>query len=181
MWEHFPLDVKKATLGKMASNNLAKSSFSGVTAQSQCNGQIDMCSAATVSENARNGFLDHPTTKKQMEVYQQVLFHGLPDELQITLVMVAMEDGPEKRQSNNNDLNRQHTMQHMEADLTQEKGFEHAEDEFIEALIYHRMWSSASLWKTIGAVTEGLKKLKYKKYNLGALKDNIQIRYLGLG
>ena len=40
----------------------------------------------------------------------------------------------------------------MEAELTQEKGFEHAKDELIESLIYHRMWSSAACWKTIGAV-----------------------------
>ena len=78
-------------------------------------------------------------------------------------------------------MNRQRTMRHMKAKLTQEKGFEHAEDEFIEALIYHSMWSSDACWKTIGAVKEGLKKLKYKKEKLGALKDNIKTRYLGLG
>ena len=71
-------------------------------------------------------------------------------------------------------------MRQMEDELTREKGFEHAEDEFIEALIYHRMCSSAAFWKTIGSVTEGLKKLKYKKYKLGYLKYNIQICYLGL-
>ena len=69
----------------------------------------------------------------------------------------------------------------MKSELTREKGLEHSEDEFIEAFIYHRMWSSDSFWNTISAVTEGLKKLKYKKYKLGVLKDNIQIRYLGLG
>ena len=69
----------------------------------------------------------------------------------------------------------------MEAELTWEKGFEHAKDEFIEALIYHRMCSSAACWKTIGAFTEGLKNLKYKKYKIGTLKDNIKICYLVLG
>ena len=69
----------------------------------------------------------------------------------------------------------------MEAELTRDKGFKHAKDEFVEALIYHRMWSSAACWKTICAVIEVPKKLKYKKDKLGALKDNIQIRYLGLG
>ena len=78
----------------MASNNLAESSFSLVTAQFQCYGQIDVCSLATVSDTARNVFMDRPTTKKQMEGHQQVFFHGLPDELQITLVMVAMKDAP---------------------------------------------------------------------------------------
>ena len=42
-------------------------------------------------------------------------------------------------------------------------------------------WSYTACWKTIGAVTEGLKKLMYNKDKLVVLKDNIQIRYLGLG
>ena len=54
-----------------------------------------MCSTAAVSDTARNGFLDLPTTKKQMEGHQQRFFHGMPNEMQITLVMIAMEDAPQ--------------------------------------------------------------------------------------
>ena len=79
----------------MASNNLSESSFAVLTAQVQCYIRIDICSAAAVSYNARNGFLDRLTTNKQMEGHQQGFFHVLPDELQITLVMVSMEDAPE--------------------------------------------------------------------------------------
>ena len=43
------------------------------------------------------------------------------------------------------------------------------------------MWSSTACWKTIGAVTKVMNKIKYKKDKLGALKEDIQIRYLGLG
>ena len=100
-------------LSKMASNNLAESSFAGVTPKVQCYGQIYMCSTAAVSDTSRDGLLDHPTTKKQMEGHQQELFHEIPNELQITLVMVAMENAPENRQSNNNNINRQRTMQQM--------------------------------------------------------------------
>ena len=67
----------------------------------------------------------------------------------------------------------------MKSELTQEKGFKYAKDECIEALVYHMIWSSDVCWKTIGAFIEGLKKLKYKEDKLGALKDNIQIGYLG--
>ena len=79
----------------MASNDLTESSFPEVTSQVQCYIQIDLCSAAAVSDTARNGFLDYLTSKKEMEVHQQGLFHGLPDELQITVVMIAMEDAPQ--------------------------------------------------------------------------------------
>ena len=81
-------------LGKMASNDLAESSFAVVTAQVQCYRRIYMCSASAFTDTARNGFLDCPTTKKQMEVHRQGLSHGLTDELRITLVMIAMEDAP---------------------------------------------------------------------------------------
>ena len=74
----------------MASNDLAESSFAGVTAQVKFYGRIDMCITAAVRDTARNGFMYRPTTKKQMEGHQQGFFHGLPDELQITLVMVAI-------------------------------------------------------------------------------------------
>ena len=56
LYKHCPEDVKKAMLGKMASNDLAKSSFAGVTAQIQCFGRVGMSAAAAVSDTARNGF-----------------------------------------------------------------------------------------------------------------------------
>ena len=59
-------------------------------------------------------------------------------------------------------------MRKMKDELTREKGLEHAEDKFIEALIYHRMWSYDAFWKTIGAVTEGLKILSIRKTSLGS-------------
>ena len=45
--------------------------------------------------------------------------------------MVAMEDATENRKSNNNDLNRQRTMQQIEAELTQETGLENPKDELL--------------------------------------------------
>jgi hypothetical protein len=44
-------------LGKIASNDLAKRSFDGVTTQIQCYGRIGMYAAAAVSDCDRNGFL----------------------------------------------------------------------------------------------------------------------------
>ena len=48
-YEHCPEDVKKSMLGKMASNDLAESSFAGVNVQVQCYGWIEMSAAAAVS------------------------------------------------------------------------------------------------------------------------------------
>ena len=54
-------------LGKMASNDLVKSSFTGVTAQVQCYGRIGMSGAAAVRDVARNEFLHRSSTKKQIK------------------------------------------------------------------------------------------------------------------
>jgi len=49
-YDHCPEDVKTAMLGMLAVNDLAESSFSGVTAQVQCYGRIGMHAAAAVSD-----------------------------------------------------------------------------------------------------------------------------------
>ncbi len=51
----------------VAVNDLAESSFAGVTAQVQVFGRIGMANAAAVSDMARNGFLHRPTTRKEIE------------------------------------------------------------------------------------------------------------------
>jgi hypothetical protein len=56
-WDHCPDDVKEALKGMMAVNDLAESSFAGVTAQVQVYGRIGMSNAAGVSDLNRNGFL----------------------------------------------------------------------------------------------------------------------------
>ena len=175
-------DSEKANMiGKMAMNDQAESSFAGVTAQIQFYGRIGMCHAAAVSDTGRNGFLSRPTTKQDIRDIKQGLFHGLPEELQLTLGMVAMEDTRATHASNEEALERQRKFRQEKEEIAKEKRYEDAEEAFIESLIYHRMGKSDAYWKTVGEVTAGLKELKHKKDKMAALKDNIQIRYKGFG
>ena len=64
--DHCTYDMKRAILGQWASNDLSKSSFAGVTTQVQCYGQIGMGNAATVSDVARNKFMNRGGKKKQI-------------------------------------------------------------------------------------------------------------------
>ena len=180
-FDHCPEDVKNAMLGMMAVNDLAESSFAGVTAQVQCYGRIGMHSVAAVSDMSRNDFLTRPTTKKAISNDQRGLFHEMPEELRITAVMVAMEDAPETRQSNNKSVELQREFKRKKEEIKKQKGLENASDEYIEALIYYSMWDSEACWKTNSDIVNGLKNLKHKKDKLQALKDNIQIRYKGFG
>ena len=65
--------------------------------------------------------------------------------------------------------------------MSKEKGLEEAEDKYIECVIYHRMWNSEACWKTVADVTAGLRRVLTKYGIMAALKDNIRIRWKGLG
>ena len=175
-YEHCPEDVKKAMLGKMASNDFAENSFAGVTAQIQCFGRIGMSAAAAVSDTARNGYLfrgemPRRINRKRKRASATVpekekkhgLYHGLPKELQITLMLMCMEDAPETRARNNEDLERARAWRVLKEEKAKEEGLADLGDEFIESLIYHKMWDSDACWKTVGAVTEGLRKNTNKR------------------
>ena len=180
-FDHCPENIKQAMMGMMAVNDLAESSFAGVTSQVQCYGRIGMHAAAGVSDINRNNFLSRPTTKKAISVGKHGLLHNLPEELKITAVMAAMEDAPATRQSNSAAIDAQRAMKRKKEELKKQKELENASDDHIESLIYHSMWDSEACMKTVNDVTTGLKVLKYKKDKLQALKDNIQIRYKGFG
>ena len=66
-YEHCPEDVNKSMLGKMTSNDLAESSFAGVTAQVQCYERSGMSAAAAVSDVGRNGFLSRGGIKRPID------------------------------------------------------------------------------------------------------------------
>ena len=56
-----------------------------------------------------------------------------------------------------------------------------ASEHFIDALYYYEMYESPACWKTVSVMNMELKRLGSKSAKLGALKDNIKIRVLGLG
>ena len=180
-YDHCPADIKKAMIGMMAVNDLAESSFAGVTAQVQCYGRIGMHAAAAVSDMQRNDFLSRPTSKKSISNNERGLFQCLPEELKITAVMVAMEDAPATRKSNVASVEAQRAMKAQKEELKKQKELANASDDYIESLIYHLMWNSEACMKTLNDVNSCLKNLNYKKDKLQALKDNIQIRYKGFG
>ena len=60
-------------------------------------------------------------------------------------------------------------------------GIKKAGEEYIQCLIYHTMSKSDRCWKTAADVKNGLANIRYVKDQELALKDNIQMRYLGFG
>ena len=101
-YEHSSDTLKEAMLGVVAVNDLAESSFAGVTAQVEVYGRIGMANAAAISDMARNGFLSRPSCNQDLESGEgRGLFHGLREGLKITAVMAAVDMAPQTRESNN--------------------------------------------------------------------------------
>ena len=105
-WDGLSDDLKDELLVFMAVNDIAESSFAGVTAQLQVFGRIGMASAADIRNMARNIFLDQPTTNMDMSDKKTSLFHDLPEELQITAIMCTVQEAPNTIQSNTDDMYR---------------------------------------------------------------------------
>ena len=126
-------------LGQWALNDFSESYFAGVIVQFQCHGRNGMSNAAAVRDVARNGLLNRDGTKKQInhattstkkkqKDKKRGLYHGLPKELQITLLMMCMEDAPATRKQNNDDLNRSREWRAQKDKVAKEKGLEDAEE-----------------------------------------------------
>ena len=94
-------------------------------------------------------------------------------ELQITLLIMCIEDAPQTRIKNNNNLSRARKWRSQKEETAKEKGNEDAEDEFIECMIYHRMWDSEACGKPVAEVTAGLIYIKTKGIKVAALKYSI--------
>ena len=89
---HSSADLKKSLFGMTAANYLAESSFSGVDVQVQVYMRIRMANTAAIINMARNGFMYCPTSVAEMKSESRHgLFHGLPQELQITTIPTTME------------------------------------------------------------------------------------------
>ena len=137
-------------LGFMDVNDLAESSFAGVTSQLQVFGRIGMVSAATISDMARNGLLDRPTTNKKMSYKKTSLLHDLPGEVQITAIICAIQKYSDTRQSNNDAMDIQLNAKQERDNLVKLEVLYQSTYGFIQCLIYRQMWDSDWRWKTAG-------------------------------
>ena len=119
----------------MAVNDLAESSFASMTVQLQIFGLIGMASAAAICDMDRKGFLDQPTTNKDMIDKKTSLFYDFSEEFQITAIMCAVQEAPAKRESNISDLDRQRNTKQDSDNMVNMEVLKKAENECIQCLI----------------------------------------------
>ena len=87
-----------------------------------------MTSTAAISNMARNGFLDRPTTNKDMSDKKTSLFHDFPEELKITTSICAVQEAPATIQSNTDAMDRHRDSKQERGNLVKREGLEKATD-----------------------------------------------------
>ena len=92
-YTHCSEQIRKDMIGQMATNDIAESSFGGVTSHIQRYTRINISNAAAVSDMRRNKFF------KRTGEDNVGLFHKLPEGTRMALVKVAMEDAPKTTES----------------------------------------------------------------------------------
>ena len=125
----------------------------------------------------QNGYLKRPN----LENNEVSLYFGLPEELRITTTMTAVKLAPAVRKTNNNNHTRFEEKNRERDESVMQEGNNKMTDLIINRLIYRRMYESDGAWKTVAAVRKGVEDLKYNKYKMAGLRDNIQMNYLGMG
>ena len=138
---------------EMATNDIAESSFAGVSSHIQKFSSIDISSAPVVSDMQCNKFFKH-TGEDNIG-----LFHKFPAGICMALVKVAMEDAPRTTETNNELLNRQCKAKRLKLEIAKEKILQKATESYIEAVYHNRMYRSDACWKTVCKVSNGVKKL----------------------
>ena len=113
-----------------------------MTSQLQVFGRIGMARASAISDMASNGFLDQPTTNKDMSDKKTSLFHDFPEDLQTTAIMCVVQEAPATSQSNTDAMDRQRNTQQERDKMVKREVLEESKDEFIQCLIYRHMWDS---------------------------------------
>jgi hypothetical protein len=163
-------------LGVTATNDEAESVLGGTTASIQQFGRINLSNASAVSDAKRNAFFNR--SKKS----RPGLFHSIDEDIRQIIVSIAMEDAPNTIIMHQAELDVQANARRMKEELIKQKNIEKATEEYIDALYYHAMYSSAACWKgDPKIVSVELSKLKTQTAKYNAVKENIQIRVKGFG
>ena len=172
-------DRKAALMGVTATNDEAESALGSVTGNIQRYGRINLFAAAAVASAKRTKVFQRKDAKGKRSLG---IFHQFDKEVQEAIVAVAMQDAPQTRKRNNADLELQAKARKKKEDMLRELSIEKASEDYIDAVYYHRMYSSDACWKgEPRIVTTELGKLSSDTAKYRAVKENITIRVRGFG
>ena len=109
------------------------------------------------------------------------LFHRLPEELSTSLLAMSKARSKKTRAKFNAELLERRQAYYERMQLEKEEKLKHAEKALIDAMYLHKQYHSPACWRTVQSAKAEYEKLTTKKDKLKHVKENILIRYLGLG
>ena len=134
---------REALRGVPATNDNAESALGGATHQLQKFGRIGINRAAAINDLRRNNWLSRGTEgEKTKQKQKKGLFWLLPQEVQDAIIQSAIEDAPDQRKRNNEELEAQRKAKEQKEQLVRELNLHNATEAYIDAIYYYKMYHS---------------------------------------
>jgi hypothetical protein len=190
-WYNVSDEMKEAGKNKMANNSVSESNHASSTQGLKTSGTIRIDHSAGEGQSRYNNDFGRGhqalITGKQSKsgpVEKADLigsFHNLPGDLQESLIQFSRENAVKTRKAFDDALEKQRAKARRKEEIRMELGLKVAQSEFIVAIYFHEQYHSPRCWNTVDKATEQYNKLTSRTKKLEAVKEQILIRYLGLG
>ena len=182
-------EEKAASLGVRASNDPSESGFATMTQVLSEFGRIDLLSACGLGQSRYNGDMkrdisDLVTGRRGKERESKVevgVYHRLDVKLQDSLLRLCKKKASKAREDFRAALQRQREVKRAKKQAAQERKMEVATKDFIAASYFWQQYHSPRCWTTAKEAMDNFEKLQTKKDKFKFVKEQILIRYLGLG
>jgi hypothetical protein len=180
---------KDASMGKRANNNQSEGNFATFT-DVLCNGgHISINSAAGMGQASYNKdlncnhalFVTGQKSKSKNKPTEMGSFHTLPEKLQDSLLAVAERNGLKSRRQFTASLCWQQAARAEKAANAIAMKLKSTGRDLITMSYLHQQYFSPHCWKTVQQALDEFGNLTSKKDQLEYVKEQILIRYLGLG
>jgi len=189
---------KQTNLGRLANNSISESCHASATEGLKTFGMIRLDYSGAMGQSrvnddfgrghdayASRGRVKEVTNKKQRTTEKKNIvlgtYHQLCQKLQDSLLRTARKTAKKLGQRFNDALERQEDTKREKMELLLLKKLDDKGSNFLENLYLWEQWHHEKCWQTVEEATEQYNALTSKSAKLRAVKDQLLIRYLGLG
>lgn len=178
-----------ACRGKDASNSIAESLHAQSTVGLRTCGTARLDYMAAEGQTRSNNdfgrcpelYVTGKSAKSKTIEYILGTFHTWPEELQQSIVQAGKEQAPQMRQRFNEALAAQEEARRLKEEIRLRHRLDATREEYIVAIYFWEQYHSPRCWRTAAEARDQFGQLKSKAKKLKAVKEQILIRYLGLG
>jgi hypothetical protein len=177
-------------LGKRANNDPSEGNFATFTDVLCTSNRISLGSAAGIGQTRYNKDMNrnhhklvtgrkyNESESKELEIG---IYHCIHEKLQNSLLASGKRNSKRDRKQLQKSLDEQRAQRAKKIEAGLEKKFEDAERDLITISYFHQQYSSPRCWKTRRQALDEFEKLGSKAEKLKCVREQILIRYLGLG